>query len=210
MPLPVRLRRVAAAVVAVAAAGCGGGPLASATTMHGRADEAVEAWIRRHPAEWRLGLATNTPLARPAWSPPCSANPASGFVTVRHETADTEIDLAFRCPVDARGGAAALQASFAFAVLQRLPHGIAAPGWTFTVLTPSSSISSGVTFADAPNGRILATIDTPLYAIHGQRAGADCRPPADAPMPVGCYLQRVHQVPLRLTLLAPIGSPGAP
>ena len=210
MPLPAHLRRLAAAAAALLATACGGVPFESAMTMHDRADEAVEAWVRRHPAEWRLELATATPLVRPAWSPPCAANPPSGFVTVRHETGDTEIDLAFRCPVDAGGGAAALQARFAFAVLQRLPHGIAAPGWSFRVLTPSSSVSSGVTFADARNGRVLVTIDAPLYAVHGQRAGADCEPPADAPMPAGCFVHREHRVPLRLTLLAPIVSPGAP
>ena len=208
MPLLARLRRLAPAAALLAAAGCGGLPLeaTSGRSSPAEAERAVEAFLRRHPSEWRLDLATVRPLERPAFSPRCSAGSPSGFVMVRHETADVEIDLAFRCPIGAGDGAAALQERFAFAVLGRLPHGISAPGWVFRVLTPSSSIDAGVTFADAGSGRVRVAIDTPLYAVQGVDTRPSCIPPADSSMPAECYVTREHRVPLKLRLTAPIST----
>ena len=203
------LPRLALVAGAALLAACGGLPFEGAGSGSAeRARDAVDAWARRHPDGWVVTLATDAPLASPSWSPPCSANPPSGFVTVRYETAGAEIDLAFRCTGPSGTGAAVLQERFAFAVLQRLPHGIAVPGWRFSVLTPTSSVSEGVTFADAGGGRVLVAIETPLFAVYGQGTGAACVPPADAPMPAGCWVQREHRVPLRLTLRAPIVPPG--
>ena len=198
-------RRLVAAPILLAAAGCGGLPVESAgASSRDRASAAVDDWAGRHPDGWRLDLATARPLARPSFAPPCSASPPSGFALVRYETADAEIDLAFRCPIGAGDGAAALQARFAFAVLGRLPHGIAVPGWVFGVLTPSSSIATGVTFADAGGGRVRVRIDTPLFAVRGVDTRPGCTPPADSSMPAACYVSREHAVPLVLTLVAPI------
>lgn len=207
MPATPFARRLAAALLLLAGAGCGGTPVeVSALSSRDHAREAAEAWTRRHPAEWRLDLATRRPLARPTFSPSCSAGSPSGFAIVRHETADTEIDLAFRCPIGPGDGAAVLQERFAFAVLGRLPHGIAVPGWVFGVLTPTSSIATGVTFADAGGGRVRVRIDTPLFAVQGVDTRPSCVPPADSSMPPACYVSREHSVPLRLTLVAPIST----
>jgi hypothetical protein len=209
MPIAVRLRRLAALATpaaALLAAGCGGLPLESVLSSSGGADEVVDAFVRRHAAGWRLDLATERPLARPSFSPPCSGGSPSGFVMVRHETADTEIDLAFRCPIGVGDGAAALQEHFAFAVLGRLPHGMSARGWVFRVLTPTSSIERVVTFADARDGRVRVTIETPLFAVQGVDTRPSCVPPADGSMPDACYVSREHPVPLTLTLTAPIAT----
>ena len=204
-PRPLLRRLAAAPLLAVAGAGCG---IVSITGPADRGDaaRAVERWVAAHPTEWVVSLATAVPLARPAWSPPCSANPPSGFAVVRFEAQGTEIDLAFRCPIGpgAGDGAAVLQSRFAFVVLDRLPHGIRVPGWEFRVLTPSSSIASGVTFADVGGGRVRVTIETPLYAVYGRDTRPACEPPADGPMAPECWVSRTHAVPLRLTLVAPI------
>lgn len=206
MPLPLRLRHLAAAGAALLAAGCGGLPVEATLASRSSPDAAIDAFVLRHPAAWRLDLSTGRPLARPSFSPQCAAGSPSGFVMVRHETADTEIDLAFRCPIGAGDGAAALQERFAFAVLGRLPHGMSVRGWVFSVLTPSSSIDAGVTFVDAGNGRVRVTIDTPLYAVQGVDTRPSCVPPADSSMPAACYVSREHRVPLTLTLTAPIST----
>jgi len=208
MPLRALVRRLAPAAALLAVAGCGDASLTASTgpSTPARAERAIEAFRQRHPTEWRVDLGTLRPLARPVFSPACSAGSPRGFVMVRHATADVEIDLAFRCPIGPGDGAAPLQERFAFAVLGRLPHGIAMRGWVFTVLTPTSSFSEGVTFADAASGRVRVTIDTPLYAVQGLDTRSSCLPPADSSYPPECYVTREHRVPLRLTLTAPIST----
>jgi hypothetical protein len=157
-----------------------------------------------------LQLNRDNPLFRPVWSKPCSQNPDSARVTLRYGDAGgqesgktAEIDLAFRCPIGTGVAVGDLAGAFADAVLQHLPHGIVAPNWTFDLLTPSSSVKDGVGFQQPAVGRLLVTIETPMFAVYGHSTRPDCKPPADAPSPPGCYLQIEHRIPLRLKLTAP-------
>jgi hypothetical protein len=170
------------------------------------AERAAGRWAARHPTGAAWSMQTGRPLARPAWSPPCSAAPESGTVTVSHIDRGTELHLAFRCPIAEPLGPVELQDAFAYAVLDRLPHGISVPGWRFRLLTPTSSVSDGVTFAPGPGGRVEIRIEAPLHAITGRSTAPRCEPPADAPMPEGCYLSRPHAIPLSVVLTAPIDA----
>jgi hypothetical protein len=124
-------------------------------------------------------------------------------VVLRHQAPGTEIDLFFQCPIDGTATVEELNAAFAFAVLQELPHGISSPRWRFRILTPSSSFSDGVTFARDPGGRLRVSVETPLFAIFGHSERASCQPPAGGSSAGGCHLQREHRIPLDLTLLVP-------
>jgi hypothetical protein len=167
------------------------------------AQRATERWLVRHPSEWVLDLAQNQALTRPEWSKPCPQNPPSGFVTLRYAARSTEIDLFFRCPLAANARAEDLSAAFSHAALQYLPHRIASRGWSFRVVTPSSSIEKTVTFRRSEAGQLQILIDTPLFAVFGHSVRPVCQPPADGPSPEGCYLQREHRIPLRLGLAVP-------
>lgn len=173
------------------------------------AQRAAREWIARNPNGWVLTLDRDKPLVRPEWSKPCSENPDSKSVTVRYGDGGpaaggaTEVDLGFECPVGTGAGVGDLTRAFADAVLPHLPHGITAPGWTFDILTPISSINQGVAFSQPAAGRVLITIDTPMFAVYGHSTRAECQPPADAPSPAGCSLQLEHRIPLRLALTAP-------
>jgi hypothetical protein len=178
------------------AAGCSG--IVDAEAEYDTARRAAERWTSRHPREWSLAL-SGGPLAPAPWSKPC-AQTQSGFVALRFTADDTEVDLFFRCPVDAAGEARGLKAAFSHVVLQRLPHGIRSPGWRFDVLTPSSSFREGVVLEVPSSGRMRISIETPLYAVAGRSTRPGCEPPADAPMAEECHLTREHRIPLRLRI----------
>jgi hypothetical protein len=170
---------------------------------------AARDWIAHNPDQWVLQLDRDNPLFRPVGEKPCSENPDSGLVTLRYGDRGpeagktTEIHLLFRCPIGTGVAVGDLASAFAFAVLQHLPHGIVAPNWTFDILTPVSSFKEGVAFKQPAVGRLLVTIDTPMFAVYGHSTRPECKPPADAPSPPGCFLQIEHRIPLRLTLTAP-------
>lgn len=165
------------------------------------ANRAVDQWVGRHPTEWAVSPRSERTLYRPEFSTSCSQGGKNNLVTLTYESADTEIDLYFTCPLGPTAGVDELRASFAFAVLTELPHGIDVPGWRFTLYTPTSHVRDGVTFEAAGNG-VRIRIDTPLYAIGGISLHPSCQPPADAPTPPGCYVHREHGIPLRVTLQA--------
>lgn len=201
--------RATLAALSVAIAGCAEllGLPASLTEEYARAERAVESWVDRHPAEWELGLESGSALARPEWSQACAAGPPSGFTVLRYEASGAEIDLFFRCPVASGASVQQLQSAFSHVVLQRLPHGIDAPGWEFRVLTPSSAVQEGVTF-QAQGGRLHVGVETPLYAVYGHSVRDACIPPADGRSERDCYLSREHRIPLRLTLRVPASLSG--
>lgn len=167
------------------------------------ASQAAGDWVQRNPEGWTLDLNGTRPLERPQWSTSCARNPDSGFTVLRYASVATEIDLAFRCPVDGTAGIEDLAAAFSHAVLQKLPHGISSPGWSFHVSTPSSSVTETVTLSAPTEGLMRVVIHTPLYAVYGHSLRPSCQPPADAPSPEGCYLLIEHRVPLRLNLVVP-------
>ncbi|HEU0014087.1 MAG TPA: hypothetical protein VFQ45_10410 [Longimicrobium sp.] len=168
---------------------------------YAEAQRVVDWWVAMHPDGWDVDL-SGWPLQRPEWSKPCSQNPPMGTVVLRYFATNTEIDLHFRCPLGASSTAQDLAAAFQFAVLTHLPHGLLSSGWKFEMLTPTSSISEGVTFPAPGPRQLLVDIDTRLYAVYGQSVRKACEPPQDAPALEGCYLSRQHSIPLRIRMSA--------
>lgn len=166
------------------------------------ANRAVDQWVARHPTEWAVTLGGERTLYRPESSTSCAQGGKNNLVALTYESADTEIDFHFTCPLGPTAGVDDLRAAFAFAVLTRLPHGIETPGWRFRLLTPSSHVRDLVTFQTEGNGGFRIFIDTPLYAVWGMSLHPSCKAPADAPTPPGCWVVREHPIPLRLTLQA--------
>ena len=166
------------------------------------ANRAVDQWVARHPTEWAVSLGGERTLYRPESSTSCSQGGKNNLVALTYESADTEINFHFTCPLGATAGVDDLQAAFAFAVLDRLPHGIETPGWRFHVRTPTSSVSDVVTFEATGSGGVSIRIDTPLYTVWGENLHPRCAGIADAPSAPGCYVFREHRIPLRMTLQA--------
>lgn len=166
------------------------------------ANRAVEQWVASHPTEWAVTLGGERTLFRPEFSTSCSQGGKNNLVALTFESAEAEITFYFTCPLGSTAAVDDLRATFAFAVLDRLPHGIETPGWRFFLYTPTSSVRDVVTFDPGANGSVRIFIDTPLYAIGGMSQHPSCQAPADAPSPPGCSLLREHRIPLRLTLRA--------
>lgn len=164
---------------------------------------AAERWVAAHPASWTLSTVGLQVPRRESWSTPCSANPASGFVTLRVQTPLTRLSVAFRCAPGAPDGTQAMRDAFSHVVIEELPHGLAVPNWRFTVLTPMSSFSSGVEILDAPGGGLRFEIATMLYALYGQSTRPSCLPPQDGSAAPGCYVHMEHRIPLSLSVHVP-------
>jgi|GEM_PF-4145705 len=198
-----RLLPIAACVLITA---CDGGPLGP-EAEHAAAVKAVDTWVAANPAEWRLERTLSRPAEHATWSAECAGNPPTGVTALRIQEAGLDMLLFFRCPASGGLDAGALAAAFSRAVIDEVPHRISSRGWRFTLRTPSSSFEEQVVIDISPSGRLLVSIDTPLYAVYGHSTRAQCQPPADAPSPEGCYLLREHRVPLRLELSVPIPGP---
>lgn len=199
----VRPNPLATSLAALALAGCGlFGPTSMSDSLAAATRE-VDRWVAAHPDAWTLDLASTRPLQRASWSVPCDQNPASGFLVLEHTEHATRMLLHFRCPLGPSGTGEDLGAAFSHAVLDALPHGIHTRAWVYTVSTPSSALWDGVTFASAPDSRLVVTIDTPLYAIMGRNITPACEAPVDGPALAGCFLLREHRIPLHLRLVVP-------
>jgi hypothetical protein len=182
---------------------CGG--IADPAEEKAEAERLVARWVLQHAQEWSVNLTSPRTLVRPYWSQPCSRDPDSGF-TALALNGEGGIMLFFRCPLGGERTPEALQHAFAFMVIDDLPHGIVAPGWTFTVYTPASSFEDGVTFS-APQPNVLAVnVETPLYGVYGRSTRSRCEPRADEPMRSECYVFREHRIPLRLRLTVPFSG----
>jgi hypothetical protein len=165
--------------------------------------EAAERWAVARPTVWNVAATGTREPRRTEWSEPCSAAPASGFVAVEARAGSTRLLIFFRCAESAFATAADLQDAFSHVVLEDLPHGLSVPNWRFTVQTPVSSFSEGVSFSAPSAGRIRIQIDTALYGVYGHSKRASCIPPADGPSAPTCYLFREHRIPLALTMTVP-------
>lgn len=164
---------------------------------------AAESWTAAHPLSWSVVTSSTQAPRRTSWSQPCSANPPSGFVALNVQTATTRVTVFFRCPVTSARTAAELRDTFNHIVLEELPHGLAVPNWSFEVLTPASSLFSGVSFFDQVGGRVRIQVETPLYAIYGHSSRRTCTPPADGESAPSCYVFREHAIPLTLSVSVP-------
>lgn len=167
------------------------------------ATDAVDGWIAARPTAWSVSAVGARAPQRAEWSDACSASPVSGLVALEANAGATRLLVFFRCPVVAPASAAGLQAAFSHVVLDRLPHGLAVPNWTFAARTPSSSFSDGVSFSSPASGRLRIAIATELHGLYGQSERPACAPLADGPSLERCYLFREHRVPLAVSVTVP-------
>jgi hypothetical protein len=189
--------RTSMLLVALAgAAGCESPPASQS-----EAQAAADRWATDHASGWELKVDDKTQ----GFVQPFGARCATDFMTLRYAAAGYQVDLGFACPGPQGTDLAGLRASFKYAVLDVLPHGVEVPGWNFQVLTPSSSITAGVQLASWDGGRLTVKIDTALFRLSGTRDSADCMPPADGTTPAACLAGAdLHQMPVHLTLTAPL------
>lgn len=171
-------------------------------------EEAVDRWIARHREGWTLvveGDETVDGAAR--WARECG--PQEEFGAIEYLTPDTWIEVGVRCEkLESETSAASFQRAFQYIALDTLPSGITYPGWTFDVMTATSSVREGVSFVEVDNRRLVVSVSTDLYAVWGNSEDPACDPPADGGYPDGCWLQVAHAVPLELTVDVPFDSPG--
>lgn len=194
-------RRLIAASIALLLASCSD-PV-SLEDEYRMALAATEDWTVSHPLSWSVVTSGTQAPRRTSWSQPCSANPPSGFVALNVQTANARVTAFFRCPITSARTAAELADAFSHIVLEELPHGIAVPNWRFEVLTPASSLFSGVSFFDQAGGRIRIQVETPLYAVYGHSSRRTCIPLADGDSAPSCYVFREHAIPLSLNVSVP-------
>lgn len=164
---------------------------------------ATERWVAANPTSWTLASVGLRAPRRTEWSASCAINPPSGFVALNVQTASTRLTVFFRCPLSSPATVQQLQDAFNHIVLEELPHGLSVPNWHFSLLTPVSSFSSGVTFGDATSGRVRLQIETMLSSIYGHSTRQSCIPPQDDSSAPTCYVHRTHQIPLSLNVTVP-------
>lgn len=197
----VHARRLIACAIALLLASCSD-PV-SPEDEYRMALAAVEDWTAANPLSWSVVTSGTQAPRRTSWSQPCSANPPSGFVALNVQTANTRVTVFFRCPVASASTAAELAAAFSHIVLEELPHRLAVPNWRFEVLTPASSLFSGVSFFDQAGGRLRIQVEAPLYALYGHSTRRTCIPPADGESAPSCFVFRQHAIPLSLSITVP-------
>ena len=61
----------------------------------------------------------------------------------------------FDCSITAATTLDQIREAYRFVVLNKLPHGIQVPGWTFIILTPVSSFKDEVTFVSWSGGQLV-------------------------------------------------------
>ncbi len=109
----------------------------------------------------------------------------------------------FDCSITAATTLDQIREAYRFVVLNKLPHGIQVPGWTFIILTPVSSFKDGVTFVSWSGGQLVLSLETPLYYLLGQSTIDACKVPADSVGPSCCIVGREICTTLSLSLSAP-------
>lgn len=204
MPLPLattRRLRALAATLAFATVGCA--ESLSPEAAYQRALAAAEDWAAANESAWSVNTAGNETLRRPTSSQGCASDVPVERFPLEARAGGAGVTLYFDCSLGASSSAAALQAAFRYAVVEELPHGVRVSGWRFQILTPSSIVTSGVTFEDVGLGRVRVGMETPLYGIYGQSQRDACVPPADSAMPPECFVFREHRIQLTLQLTVP-------
>lgn len=194
---------LAALLGAALSMGCGESALAPRGEV-AAAEDAMSAWVAKHPDGFAAAVSTSDVPTRPAWTPACSDPRSNGYVSLRLTTRRGDIELAFRCPLDEFTNAQELQDHFVRAVPWNLPTGIASPNWRFQAWLPLSSIYDGVTFHTPRAGFLAVDIQSTMTGIRAENTRRGCLAAADAALPEDCVLSRVHRVPLqmRFTVLA--------
>ena len=162
------------------------------------AEDAISAWVARHPDGWTSTTTTDAVLTRPSWTPSCTDAASNGYVSLRLVTGRGDIELAFRCPVGEGATAEDLQLHFIHAVPWNLPTGISSPNWRFQAWLPLSSVFNGVTFESPRAGLLAVDIQSTMSGILAENTRRSCVPAADDAAVPGCVIMREHRVPLRL------------
>jgi hypothetical protein len=164
------------------------------------AEDAISAWVARHPDGWNAATTTDAILTRPAWTPSCSDPASNGYVSLRLVSGRGDIELSFRCPVDERATAEQLQVHFIHAVPWNLPTGINSPNWRFQAWLPLSAVFNGVTFETPSAGQLAIDIQSTMSGIRAEntRRGCVAAAVADAALEPSCVIAREHRVPMRL------------
>lgn len=180
-------------------------PLLSPASEQDLAEQAMDRWVRDHPADWAMASGTTNLLERPQWTPSCSDPLTNGYVSLRLRTTRGELELAFRCPLDQSASTQQLQEHFVRAVPWNLAQGISVPNWRFQAWLPESSIFEGVTFHTTAGGALAVNIMTPLSGLRAESTrGACAAGPGDEAAPDGCTLRRRHAIPMQVRFTVPM------
>jgi hypothetical protein len=169
------------------------------------AQAAADRWANARTDGWTLTVDEQRAAQAfqfAAYSHACPSSSTADFSSIVYTAPGYDVTLDFDCVAARPTDLAALRETFAFAVLNRLPHGLDVEGWKFWVLTPASSFTEGVEIAALGGGRLMVRINTQLYAIVGAKSDPACAV-QDAPAPEGCSVHRDLGIPLALTLTAP-------
>lgn len=158
-----------------------------------------KGWVdQRRPAR----KATN---ANPPANPPAKTNGQSKIASYQISQDGYWMTLGFSKPIEAATGLGQLRATFQFLAINRVPMGVEFPeGWSVSPRTPTSSFKEGVEFLDLRQGRLTIRVRTNFYAIYGQ--DKSLKIPMDVRAPEGSYFSIERDLPLDMTISAPISS----
>ena len=182
--------------------GCTADPL-EPRTERAQAEDAIDAWIGRHPDGWAGAARSADAPTRPSWTPACSDPASPGYVSLRLDGPGGEIELAFRCPLDERATVEQLQTQFVRAVPWDLPTGIRSPNWRFQTLLTVASIYDGVTFHTPSPGLLAVDINSMMRGVMGTSTRCPGTAVAYDSLPDACVVLREHRVRMQMRYTVP-------
>lgn len=113
------------------------------------------------------------------------------------------VTVAFKGTHDADTPLKTLQKNFWYATIDKMPTpGLKIPDWEIKPQTPTSSFSKGVELVEYGKGKMKVAIKTNAFALYGRNTAVLV--PADAPTPEGAYFQIRQDIPIQLTITAPV------
>jgi hypothetical protein len=137
---------------------------------------------------------------------PCSPLPATQFEYQPPDNPAVRVFLTFAAPITPSSSLQELRAKTPRMDLNRVPTpGLDVRGWDIFPQTPESPFERGIEITAYDGRRIALKVRTSFYSLRGQRR--DCHPPADAPTPHECFFEIVRNIPLDLSVDAPIAVP---
>ncbi len=152
------------------------------------------------------GLALNEQPAKEAFAVSYGPSAVGPITKASYEHGGYQVSVAFRGTLPADATREQLQKSFWHAVIDRVPTpGLDVPGWNIKPQTPSSSFDKGIEVLAYGEGKLKLRIRTNFFAVYGHDPSVLV--PADAPSPPGSYFQLRKDLPLDLTIEAPIEFP---
>ena len=94
----------------------------------------------------------------------------------------------------------ALGASIRYWLIDEVPLPIELDGWAVRLMTPVSSYRDGISVTSWDGDVAEFRMSGSFFALHAQRSGPDCVPPADASMPEACFVHLERNLPFTLVL----------